>query len=190
MDLVYLAGAPAVGKSTLMARLTEGAERVARADVKLVPYDELRVAGEVVGAEIGKRRVNFPGTDSLAMNALPNVAKWLDAKMFDVVCAEGDRLTHVRFFGSAADAGYSVHVFLLRAPMSVLDRRCEARGSNQSRSWRLSRVTLGERVAAWAEAEDRISMHYLDSQRPVTELAEEVRRAVPAMEILRERVAG
>jgi hypothetical protein len=186
VDLVYLAGAPATGKSTLMAELTRGTERRSCLDFKLVPYDELIVDGEVAGAEIGKRRADFPGTDTLAMNALPRVAEWLKAKMTDVVCAEGDRLTHIRFFNAAAAAGFRVNLFVLAGRMSILDARCEARGSSQNRSWRVSRATLCTRVAAQAE-EAGYRVFHLDAEADTADLASFVREKVPVMRRLQER---
>lgn len=185
MDLVYLAGAPATGKSTLMAELTRGARRVARDTVHLVPFDELRVAGEVVGLEIGRRRPAFPGTDTLAMNALQSACNWVNKQLVEVVCAEGDRLTHIRFLQSAADAGYRVNLFVLTAPANLLDERCEARGSKQSKSWRAGRVTSCTRVAALAE-EKGFRVFYLDAQQPTEELADFICQQVPVMRQLRQ----
>jgi hypothetical protein len=169
-----------------MAELTRGAERRERLGTKLVPFDELLVDGNVVGAEIGKRRANFPGTDTLAMNAMPNVAKWLGTCMLDVVCAEGDRLTHIRLLDAAAGAGYRVNLFVLSAPMSVLDARCEARGSAQNRSWRMSRGTMCTRVGAAAE-QAGYRVFYMNSERSVGELAADIRGIVPVMRQLQER---
>jgi hypothetical protein len=183
VDLVYLAGAPATGKSTLMAELTAGARRVTCESVKLLPYDELWAGDELVGAEIGKRRANFPGTDTLAMNALPVAVGWLEKQLLDVVCAEGDRLTHIRFLDAAARAGMRVNLFVLSSRMSVLDERCEARGSAQSRSWRISRATLCTRVSAMAE-ESGYRVFHLDAEAGTGELAEIVREKVPAMRAL------
>jgi hypothetical protein len=189
VDLVYLAGAPATGKSTLMAELTRGAERREKLDFKLVPYQDLVVDGEVVGAEIGRNRVNFPGTDSLAMNALPRVSQWLKSKLLDVICGEGDRLTHIRFLDAAAEAGYRVNLFILSAPMSILDERCATRGSAQNRNWRIGRATLCTRVGALAE-ESGYRVFYLDAQQEIDELAEFVRDKVPGMRQLQRTEAG
>lgn len=186
MDLVYLAGAPATGKSTLMAELTRGARRTARDTVHLVPFDELRADGEVIGLEIGRRRPAFPGTDTLAMNALQSACNWMNKQLVDVVCAEGDRLTHIRFLQSAADAGYRVSLFVLNAPVSVLDERCEARGSKQSKPWRNGRATSCMRVAGLAE-EKGYRVWYLDAQKPTEELADFICEQVPVMRQLREQ---
>ena len=172
-----------------MAELTRGAERRVMLGTKLVPFDELIVDGEVVGAEIGKRRANFPGTDTLAMNALPRVTEWLGQQLYDVVCAEGDRLTHIRFLDAGAAAGYRVNLFVLSARMSVLDSRCEARGSTQNRPWRMSRGTMCSRVGAAAE-EAGYRVFHLNAEREVRELAEDVRGLVPALRVLAAAEAG
>lgn len=169
-----------------MAELTRGAKRRERLDFKLVPYDELIIEDGVAGAEIGRRRAGgFPGTDTLAMNAMPRVAEWLGTKLYDVVCGEGDRLTHIRFFDAAAAAGYRVNVFILAGRMSVLDQRCEARGSTQNRPWRVSRATLSTRVGAMAE-EAGYRVFHLDAEAETAELAEFVREKVPVMRQLQE----
>jgi hypothetical protein len=172
-----------------MAELTRGAERRVRLGTKLVPFDELIIDGEVVGAEIGKRRANFPGTDTLAMNALPRVTEWLGQQLYDVVCAEGDRLTHIRFLDAAAAAGYRVNLFVLSGRMSVLDARCEARGSSQNRSWRMSRGTMCSRVAAAAE-EAGYHVVYLNAEEETRHLAGVVRELVPVMRQLQVRERG
>jgi predicted kinase len=186
VDLVYLAGPPAAGKSTLMAELTRGAERVPRNTVHLIPFDELRVDGEVAGLELGRRRPAFPGTDTLAMNALQAACEWVKKQLVEVVCAEGDRLTHIRFLQYAADAGYRVNLFVLTTPVNVLDERCAARGSKQSKPWRNGRLTSCMRVAGLAE-EKGYRVFYLDGQASPEELADFICEKVPAMRQLRER---
>ncbi len=173
-----------------MRELTSGAVREQCLDYKLVPYDKLIVDGEVAGVEIGRRRPGgFPGTDTLAMNSLPRVTDWLGKKLCDVVCGEGDRLTHIRFFDAASAAGFRVNLFVLSGRMSVLDARCAARGSEQNRSWRVSRATLCTRVAAQAE-EAGYRVFHLDAEAETGELAEFVREKVPAMQRLRGAGAG
>jgi P-loop Nucleotide Kinase3 len=169
-----------------MRELTRGAVRVEKLDYKLVPYDELWVDDGVAGVEIGRRRADFPGTDTLAMNAMPRVAEWLATKLSDVVCAEGDRLTHIRFFDAAAAVGFRVNLFVLGGRMSVLDARCTARGSDQNRSWRMSRGTMCANVAARAEQAGYRVFH-LDAEAETGELAELVREQVPIMRRLQER---
>lgn len=169
-----------------MAELTRGAERTARDNVHLIPYDELRVDGEVAGLELGRRRPAFPGTDTLAMNALQAACNWIGKQLVEVVCAEGDRLTHIRFLQAAAEGGYRVNLFVLQAPLMVLDERCIARGSKQSKSWRAGRATSCLRVAGLAE-EKGYRVFYLDAQAEPKELADFIGEKVPAMRQLRER---
>lgn len=166
-----------------MRELTRGAARRSREDCKLVPYDELIVGGGVVGVEVGKHRADFPGTDTLAMNALPRVTAWIGSQLADVVLGEGDRLTHIRFLDAAAAAGMRVNLFVLAGRMSVLDSRCQARGSSQNRSWRVSRATLCTRVAAMAE-EAGYRVFHLDAEMETADLAELVREKVPVMRTL------
>lgn len=167
-----------------MAELTRGAERVARDTVHLVPFDELRVDGEVTGLEIGRRRAAFPGTDTLAMNALQSACNWVNKQLVDVVCAEGDRLTHIRFLQAAADAGYRVNLFVLTAPVNVLDERCDARGSKQSKPWRTGRATSVLRVAGLAE-EKGYRVFYLDATQATEDIADFICEKVPVMRQLR-----
>lgn len=172
-----------------MAELTGNARRVPRDTIRLVPFDELRVDGEVVGLEIGRRRPNYPGTDTLAMNALPSVCDWMRKQLVEVVCAEGDRLTHIKFLDAAAAAGYRVNLFVLQSPVNVLDARCEARGSKQSKSWRAGRATSCMRVAGLAE-EKGYRVWYLDGEKSPEELADFVCEKVPVMQGLRTRTDG
>ena len=169
-----------------MAELTCGAQRVSRTDVRLLPYDELWAGDDLIGAELGKRRANFPGTDTLAMNVLPAASKWVSEHFFDVICAEGDRLTHIRFLDAAAQGGYRVNLFLLTGRMSALDARCEARGSQQNRNWRMGRATMCLRVAAHAE-EAGYRVWHLDAEQPTSELAAFIREQVPVLEQLNEK---
>lgn len=169
-----------------MAELTRGAERVQRDTVHLIPFDELRVDGEAVGLEIGRRRPAFPGTDTLAMNALQAACNWVNKQLVEVVCAEGDRLTHIRFLQAAADGGYRVNLFVLQAPVAALDARCEARGSKQSKAWRTGRATSCLRVAGLAE-EKGYRVFYLDAEAAPEELADFICEKVPAMRQMRER---
>lgn len=105
--LLYIIGAPAAGKSTLMAELTRYCHRSSRpkpfAHDVLLNYD-----GEIVGAEMGRRRGTFSGTDALSMSVSPLACRFVAAQQFPLVLGEGDRLSHLRFLDSAAAAGVDV----------------------------------------------------------------------------------
>lgn len=185
MYLVYLAGPPAAGKSTLVAALTKGLRREACESYRLVPYEKLyRDDGELAGAEIGRRRDGFPGTDTLNMSVMPDARKWIQSVSYPVVIAEGDRLASMRFLDSAAEAGYEVNLVVMSARMSVLDARCAARGSTQDRSWRVGRATKALRLGAFAE-EAGYKVHQLNAEEPVTRLVQEMEK-LPAVKVLKE----
>jgi hypothetical protein len=146
--LCYLAGPPAAGKTSVMAALTAGCDRVSRRqpfrhDLLIDP-----ATGGQVAAELGARREKFGGTDALPMNVSPLACNWLArSEAPPLVLGEGDRLAHGRFLAAAAQAGYQVMLAYLTASPDVLDQRCAARGSAQNTSWRAGRVTKALRLA-------------------------------------------
>lgn len=152
MNLVYLIGAPGVGKSTLMGELTAGCHRSPR--LHPLAHDLLvDVAhAEPVGVELGRHRPGFPGTDTLALNVSPVACRWVagGAGPGPLLLAEGDRLAHAGFLDAAAHGGYRVHMVHLVAPAEVIDARCAARGSTQNEAWRRGRVTKAAGLAAYA----------------------------------------
>lgn len=153
MNLLYLIGAPGAGKSSTMAALTAGLDRVP-AD-RPVKHDRLirPATGEHVGTELGRWRHGFPGTDTLPLNAAPAAAAWVATHPARLLLAEGDRLAHMGFLHAAAHAGYRVTVCHLTAPADLLDARCAERGSRQNEAWRKGRATkaanLAEAVPGW-----------------------------------------
>jgi hypothetical protein len=185
--LVYLIGAPAAGKSTLMAALTRGCDRLPVA--RPVPHDRLADprSGDPVGAEIGRRRNRFSGTDALAMNASPACCAWVASRHAPVLLlGEGDRLAHAGFLAAAADGGYSVHVLHVTCPPGLLEQRYAARaaqGHTQNPVWRAGRATKAVRLAEVAAARYRLT------ELPSTDPAATVRAAraaVPALAALPE----
>ena len=150
--MIYLVGQPGSGKSTLMAALTNGLVRVTLdADREPVPHDQLvdRVTGEVVGAEIGKQRGAFSGTDALASSIIDKAVPWVQTQPYDVLLAEGARLANKRFIQAAADAGYAVMLGLLDhdAQETWRKRRSKALGREQNLSWVKGRLTSSRKLA-------------------------------------------
>lgn len=150
--MIYLVGQPGSGKSTLMAALTKGLVRVTLdADREPVPHDQLvdRVTGEVVGAEIGKQRGAFSGTDALASSIIDKAVPWVQTQPYDVLLAEGARLANKRFIQAAADAGYAVMLGLLDhdAQETWRKRRSKALGREQNLSWVKGRLTSSRKLA-------------------------------------------
>jgi len=180
-----VAGPPCAGKSTLMAALTAGCER-APADLP-VPHSRLidPADGSVVGAELGRDRAGFPGTDALGMAVSPVACRWVQGGGPALLLAEGDRLAHMGFLRAAAAGGYAVTLAHLNAPAEVLDERCGWRGSTQNDAWRRGRATKAARLATAAAAAG-LAVTSLDAADPVDELVTQLRTAVPALSALPE----
>lgn len=143
--LVYVIGAPGVGKSTVVRAALGPAERTV-----LKPVAHQFHQGGVV--QLGREREAFSGTDALAMNAGPRVIDWLtgpDAPA--VVLGEGDRLAYDGFFQAMLDSGRELHVVHLVAPRRVLEARREERalrtGSAQNPRWVRGRETRVRNLA-------------------------------------------
>jgi hypothetical protein len=175
LDLIYIAGPPAAGKSSLMRALTRGCDAVPRnPPLVALPYTALLDQdGKVKAVELGRRRESFPGTDTLAMNIAPVAKRWIANQArsddgFRLVLAEGDRLGFPAFMRAAMDAGARVTVVHLSCDGDVLDRRCEARGSKQDESWRKGRATKAANLARWAG--EHCELVTLDSTEFIPEL--------------------
>lgn len=156
-SLVYLSGAPASGKSTLMARLTRYCVRheltpnsigPAR-DLLHLPRPAALTLASSAAIELGRRREAFSGTDALPMNAVIAAEQFIStsAKGYSLILGEGDRLANRRFLLGARDAGWDVTLIHLDAPAPVLDARCRDRGSTQSAGWRAGRETKAVNLA-------------------------------------------
>jgi hypothetical protein len=148
MNLLYLIGAPGVGKSAAMRALTAGCDR--RHLAQPLHHEQLidPRTGDVAAVELGRTREGFPGTDTLPLHAGPIASAWVGTHPAGLLLAEGDRLAHRGFLDAAAAAGYTVHLAHLTADRGILDARCAARGSTQHESWRQGRATKDDRLAA------------------------------------------
>lgn len=184
MDLVYVAGGPGAGKSTLIAALTgclPATEVPAPVPHQLL--DPGPPAGPVV--LLGRPHPSFPGTDRLSMSIQPKVAAWLADRPAALVLGEGDRLATGRFLASAAAAGYTVTLLWLDCPPRLAaDRRSARAGSTPADAWVRSRFTKAARLAAAVDADPAAAMVRLDSTRSPGALAAAARAAVPALTVL------
>lgn len=158
--LIYLIGAPGSGKSTLMARLTDGLGRRPMTVENMAPvaHDALinTVNGEVIGAEIGVRRELFSGTDALPSSIIEKAIPWIRSQPYPLLFAEGARLANKRFLQAAFDAGYHVTLALLDHPDAETWReaRADRIGRAQNPAWVKGRATADRNLADWAEALD------------------------------------
>lgn len=128
---IYLAGAPGVGKSSVMAELLR--------DWDVGPYvrwTERELFGHWMfhpelggGAYIGHLRPEYPGTDALSMSVMPQVTKWLESLPPDLewIFGEGYRLGNAVFAAQAPNL-LLVH---LTAPEEVCASRRQLRGGKQ-----------------------------------------------------------
>jgi hypothetical protein len=182
--LIYVVGAPGSGKSTLMAALTAGCTR--HPVDQPVPHDVLTAGDrQPLGAELGRRRTTFSGTDALAMSVSPAAKAWVATHPYGLVLAEGDRLAHMGFLTAAADAGYRVTLVYLQADPDLVDARCAARGSTQDPTWRAGRATKAHRLGASAsEAGYRVLL--LDAAAPTAENEQGLRALLPVINALPE----
>jgi hypothetical protein len=143
--LTYMIGQPGSGKTTALARLTEGAfGMVDRRPFARVEYDNGTI-------QIGAPRGEFGGTDALSMNVQPKVIQWLEDEGPEAVFGEGDRLGTHSFFSAVVDLKYQLTVVHLRVPDVVAAARCAERGSNQNATWIAGRRTKVENlVRRWS----------------------------------------
>jgi len=149
MRLIYLIGGPGAGKSTLMARLTAGRDRLTVE--RPVPHDRLidPVTGGSDAVEIGRRRPMFSGTDALASAIIDKAVPWLGSHPATLVLGEGARLGNARFLTAAVDAGYDVTLAWLTHGSQEDWRKARAArlGKDQNPSWVAGRVTASARLA-------------------------------------------
>jgi hypothetical protein len=153
--LIYLVGQPGAGKSTLMARLTEPFDRHAVPDVLLtdnmVAHDVLmlRDSPEIVGAELGKRRDAFSGTDALPSAVIDKAVPWIATRPYPLILAEGARLANKRFLYAGLDAGYAVTLVLLDHDDAETWRKLRAKqiGRTQNPAWVKGRLSASRNLA-------------------------------------------
>lgn len=149
-NLLYVAGAPGVGKSTAMRLLRQpwDCEVMSTASV---PHVRLRhpLSGRPVGVELGVPRESFPGTDALSMSISPAALQFLSTLHLPFAMGEGSRLATRPFIGSLASAGVRTTLVRLEADPELLEERWRARGARQNPSWRKGAATRATRIAHW-----------------------------------------
>lgn len=180
-QMIYLCGAPGVGKSTLSAELTSGWDRVLDR-THPVPHSRLnsRVNGRTFGVELGVPRPDFPGTDALAMDIGPRALQFMATSFVHFGLGEGSRLATRPFLGGLVQRGARLLLVSLTAPQELLDERWTARGSKQNPSWRKGAATRARHLVDWAMLDSGIMvLHINTAEHTVTEQAAAVGRACP-----------
>lgn len=183
MRLIYLVGAPGSGKSTLMADLIPADWLRVFRDDQGMPRTELFHADRLVGAELGRHRASFSGTDALAMNIHPHALRWIAAAPHPVIFGEGQRLGTRRFLEAARDAGRTVDLLWLDPPEEVCRLRREARGSRQNPQWVKAATTRASGLAFAALEMRGVTVHRLAGHGSSTELANQLRTELKLTEV-------
>lgn len=180
--LLYIAGAPGIGKSTLTAALTEPFTRTqVTGDV---PYVLLSnpATGTSEAVELGVRREHHPGTDALAMNISGKARAFLAALAMPLVIGEGSRLATIPFLSAMHEVGYAVHLVHLHADTDTLDARCKQRGTTQNPQWRKGAATRARNLAAWARANNPdVTLYDLDAVQTTERMATILRERLPQL---------
>lgn len=184
-ELLYIAGPPGVGKSTLARELTAGWDRTVLTHAA-VPHSVLThpATGKRPGLELGVPRPDFPGTDALAMDIGPRALQFLSSQIRPFALGEGSRLATRPFLGALAQSGVRVVFVSLSAPQELLDERWRARGSKQNPAWRKGAATRASRMAEWAVSTEGVRHLALDVTRfSLGELSLHVRSVFPLIEL-------
>lgn len=188
-DLVYIVGAPGVGKSTVVAQLTAGLHRVPFQDGQM-RYDGLYKThtppqtATPVGVELGARREAFSGTDALGMAVNPHAINWVSDSTETLVLGEGARLGNARFLLAAVMAGYRLHLVHLSATPDVLAQRRAARGSHQNPVWLRGAETRAGRIMESMQADASLYRIYTERLAP-QEIADLLVKEIPVLGVLR-----
>jgi hypothetical protein len=145
-DLVYVIGAPGVGKTTAVAELVGPAGWTEVPG----PIPHLRRGGVVMP---GRARAPFGGTDTLGMGIARAAEAWVASVPAALVIGEGDRLAYGRFFDVATSAGYRLHLIVLELAEWVAEQRRAARAAEaglrpQNPAWVRGRESKSARLAA------------------------------------------
>lgn len=150
--LVYLAGGPGSGKSTLMRRLVQrrGWTRVPGPDRPFARDWLVDADGTVTAVELGRQRAAFSGTDALGSAVIGTVIPWLANPDAPLVLGEGARLANRRFLAAAVAAGFDTWLVALDHDDADGWRAARAArlGRTQSPTWVAGRVTATRNLAA------------------------------------------
>jgi len=173
--LIYVVGPPGSGKSSLLAELIPADWLRVFRDDQGMPRSELYHADELVGAELGRHRAAFSGTDALAMNIHPHACRWIAKAHHPLVVGEGQRLGTRGFLTAALDAGRLVDLVWLDPPEEICRLRREARGSRQNPQWVKASTTRAARLAQAATEMRGVQVHRVAGHGSSSELAKELR---------------
>lgn len=140
--VIYIAGVPASGKTTLFKKLRQkyltGAKEFRRGKVRgIISEDECYI---MLGVFDGSM---FEGTDKLSMTVIDDAIQFCNSiEKRCVIFIEGDRLFNQRFLSETR-----ARLILIDAAEDVLNARYQMRGNIQSETFLRSRRTKVENFA-------------------------------------------
>ncbi len=173
--LIYISGEPGVGKTSLMAELTEEWHPEPMAPEPGAPARIVYLAGrDPVAVQLGtSRRDGTSGTDTLPASAALTAVSYLQSGRArgeaQLLLAEGARLAHPRFLTAAVDSGYEVTLLHLFGRDLARARR-EHRASRAARppedaAWVAARSAAARNLANACEQIDGITVVPVDVAR-------------------------
>ena len=156
INTVYLIGAPACGKTTLVKYITDSWLHMMNV-AKPIPYrvyKDLRNKKQEYNVVLGKDAPVYGGTDTLSYTAINHCEKLYSRflkKNVKYVLAEGDRLATTSFFELAKQYG-NLHVIYLNLDEEIRLKRNQNRASMnkltpQNITWQKGRLTKHKNLA-------------------------------------------
>ena len=130
--LIGIIGMPGTGKTTLMRRFMENYEWTQDTPIKLLDTyvsGNMRLFGKYAEGD------TFAGTDKLSMAVMPVAIEYLQGDPSPVNIFEGDRLSSVKFFTTAQQAGHEVVIVALEVSDTTREARYAERGSDQNQKF-------------------------------------------------------
>lgn len=178
--LLYIIGAPGVGKTTVVRKLL----RKVKGEYQREPYVYFTSYGNGC-IQLGYDRENFGGTDTLGMAVQKHLQEWLLGCDYTHILAEGDRLANKKFFDWCLESGFTLKIVCLEVSDSVAQKRLDARnakiGKTQNARWIKTRRSKIDNL----KQQFGDHMVVLDGNRPVKEILNDLRKFAVVKAILR-----
>ena len=156
IETVYILGAPATGKTTLVKHITQSWVHMMDGKTPLAyrVFKDLRNKEKEYNIVLGKDAPVYGGTDTLnytAINSCDDLYKRFLKKSVKYVLAEGDRLATASFFELAKKYG-NLHVIYLDLDEEIRIKRNQNRASlnklsPQNITWQKGRLTKHKNLA-------------------------------------------
>jgi hypothetical protein len=150
--VLFLVGAPGVGKTTLVRGLLGSEPRLVLKPKWTLSGTDICAGGHYTGAA-------FDGADTIAYNgARAAFEYWVEnLRGYPLTILDGDRFSNANALSWWVDAGADICCAHLTLPESRAQQRRDARGTTQNPTWVKGRATkaarFAERVRPWPSRE-------------------------------------